>query len=139
MNLKYLLDTNILSEPLKPVPAPRLLSRIKRNQGRMATAAPVWHELSFGALRLPEGKRRSAIERYLTEVVGLTLPVLPYDADSAGIHAEERARLAARGLIPPFVDGQIASIAIANNLVLVTADASGYRHFRKLKIQNWLV
>jgi hypothetical protein len=38
----------------------------------------VWHELRFGAARLPESEKRHAIEAYLEEVVRRVLPILPY-------------------------------------------------------------
>ena len=113
---RYLLDTDILSEPLRPAPAPKLLEALRRHQGRLATASIVWHELLFGSFRLPDGPKRRAIQRYLAEVVAPTLPILPYDERAAAWHAGERARLTAEGLTPPFADGQIASIACVNHL-----------------------
>ena len=50
-----LLDTNIVSEPLKPVPDSRVLERLSRYDGMMAIPSVVWHELLFGVIRLPQG------------------------------------------------------------------------------------
>ena len=52
MSLTYLPDTNIISEPLRPVPNRQVIERLKRHQDEMALAAIVWHELLFGAYRL---------------------------------------------------------------------------------------
>jgi len=53
------------------------------------------------------------------------------------LHAAERARLAARGDTPPFADGQIAAIALANDLTLVTFNAADFRRFEDLRIEIW--
>ncbi|ETX01492.1 MAG: hypothetical protein ETSY2_37180, partial [Candidatus Entotheonella gemina] len=42
--------------------------------------------------------------------------IFSYDREAVLWHAEERARLASQGRIPPYVDGQIAAIAVVNNL-----------------------
>ena len=51
--MKYLLYTNVLSEPLKLEPNRKVMAMLKRHQDDIATAAPVWHELLYGCLRLP--------------------------------------------------------------------------------------
>ena len=135
--MKYLLDTNIVSEPLRPAPNKLVLTRMRRHAEALAIASVVWHELWFGCLRLPISARRSAIERYLDEVVSLSIPILAYEARAAAWHAAERARLVARGSTPPFVDGQIAAIAHVNELVLVTANARDFASFKDLMVEDW--
>ncbi|MGA7353834.1 MAG: type II toxin-antitoxin system VapC family toxin [Candidatus Cybelea sp.] len=137
MSLRFLLDTNVLSEPLAPSPAAGVLEKLRRHEVEAATCAPVWHELVFGATRLPASRKRSAIERYLADVVAATLPILPYDADAASWHGRERARLATQGRAVPFVDGQIAAIAVVNDLTLVTRNARDYSRFSELRVENW--
>ena len=137
MNLKYLLDTNVVSEPLRPVPAAKILRRLRRHEGETAIASLVWHELQFGCARLPKSRRRAAIERYLEEVVLASFPILDYGRTAAEWHAVERARLEAAGRTAPFIDGQIAAIASVNDLVLVTANKADFRGFRGLRVQSW--
>jgi tRNA(fMet)-specific endonuclease VapC len=137
VSLRFLLDTNVLSEPLTPSPAAGVLEKLRRHELETATCAPVWHELVLGATRLPASRKRSAIERYLADVVAATLPILPYDADAASWHGRERARLATEGHSAPFVDGQIAAIAVVNDLTLVTRNARDYTRFSELRVENW--
>ena len=137
MTLKYLLDTNVVSEPLRPEPAPGTLRGISRHEGEMAIPSIVWHELQFGCLRLPKSRRRTAIERYLQDVVLSTLPILDYDRAAAEWHALERARLAAVGKTPPFIDGQIAAIARVHELVLVTSNKADFAGFKGLRLAAW--
>jgi tRNA(fMet)-specific endonuclease VapC len=104
VSLKYLLDTNVVSEPLRPNPAATVLRRLRRHEGETAIASIVWHELQFGCARLPRSRRRTAIERYLDEVVLASFPILDYGRTAAEWHAGERARLEAAGKRPPFID-----------------------------------
>ena len=137
MSAKYLLDTNILSEPLRPAPKAKVLARLKRHQDELTTASVVWHELWFGCQRLPVSAKRTAIERYLNEVVVVSMPVLPYDQAAAEWHAAERARLTALGKTPPFADGQIMAIAHTHSLILVTLNPSDYSAFVEVKVEDW--
>lgn len=132
----YLLDTNVLSEPIRPKPNTGVMSRLQRHRAEIAVPSIAWHELWFGCLRLPLSQRRADIEDYLNGVVAL-MPMLSYDPDAAQWHAQERARLTARGQPPPFADGQIAAIARVNNLTLITANVSDYAHFDGLLVLDW--
>lgn len=137
MSVKYLLDTNIVSEPLRPTPNAKVLARLKRHQDELAIASVVWHELWFGCQRLPASAKRSVIESYLNEVVVVSMPILPYDQAAAEWHAAERARLTALGKTPPFADGQIMAIAHANSLILVTLNPSDYTAFNDVRVEGW--
>ncbi len=137
MTLRYLLDTNVLSEPIKSHPNERTLERLSEHDGEFATCSVVWHELSYGAARLAASKKRRAIEAYLEEAVRSTLPILPYDQEAATWHAKERARLSRSGLPPSAADGQIAAIAQVNDLVLVTANVRDFRRFKDLVVEDW--
>ena len=137
MSLKYLLDTNIVSEPLRPRPSRAVLRRLGSHEGEVAIGSIVWHELLFGCARLPASRRREAIERYLEDVVLASFPILDYDRAAAEWHARERVRLEATGKTPPFIDGQIAAIACVNDLVLVTANKTDFRGFKGLRVEGW--
>jgi tRNA(fMet)-specific endonuclease VapC len=134
---RFLLDTSIVSEPIKPAPNLDLLRNIERNTHQSAIAAPVWHELQYGCQLLPAGKRRTAIEAYLLEVIRRTFPILPYDEVAAAWHASERARLERAGGAVPFVDGQIAAIAKIHGLVMVTMNVRDFARFEGLEVENW--
>lgn len=135
--LRYLLDTNVLSEPLKPVPNAGVLAQLKRHSRTLATAAPVWHELIFGVARLPVSKRRAQIQEYLDTAVRGALLILSYNDLAAAWHGKERARLETLGKPPSFTDGQIAAIAVVNQLTLVTRNADDFLHFEGLRVEDW--
>lgn len=136
--MRYLLDTNIISAPLRSEPNVDVIRRLREHEREIAIPAPVWHELRFGCARLAQSRRREIIERYIEDVVLESFPILEYGWKAADWHARERARLIAVGRTPPFVDGQIAAIAYANGLTLVTSNTRDFRHFEGLNIQSWL-
>ena len=135
--MKYLLDTNILSEAVKTTPQKTVLKSIERHQHEIVTAAPVWHELVFGCRRLPVSRKREILENYLDEVIKPNMIILPYDERAAEWHAKERARLSSAGDTPAFLDGQIASIARVNGLILVTRNKADFKKFSNLELENW--
>ena len=137
MTLRYLLDTSIVSEPIAKSPDPDIVKRLDEQGHECAIAAPVWHELTYGCRRLPRGRRRTAIEAYLKDVVRASFPILPYDDAAATWHGHERARLEAIGRPAPFVDGQIAAIAHTSTLVVVTLNTKDFARFADLKVENW--
>ena len=135
--MRYLLDTNVLSEGVKSSPDENVMAMIERYQGDIVTAAPIWHELQYGCLRLPPSRKRELIEAYLEDVVWQNLDILPYDERAAEWHAAERARLASLGQTPSFVDGQIAAVSKVNGLILVTRNMNDFSLFEELEVQNW--
>lgn len=137
MSARFLLDTNALSEPLKPSPDPTFLAHLAEHRARVVIASVTWHEALFGLGRLPQGKRRDAIARFLFQVVRPSVPILPYDAEAADWHARERARLSAAGRTVGFADGQIAAVAKTRDLVLVTANVADFQPFEGLQVVTW--
>jgi tRNA(fMet)-specific endonuclease VapC len=134
---KYLLDTNVLSEGVKALPNENVMAMLQSHEDHITTAAPVWHELRYGCLRLSPSRKREMLEAYLEEVVQHNLDILPYDEKAAAWHAAERARLASLGQTPSFVDGQIAAVARVNGLILVTRNTEDFRFFEDLEVQDW--
>jgi tRNA(fMet)-specific endonuclease VapC len=133
----FLLDTNVLSEPLKPQPSPLVTKLWAQHAEVLATATVVYHELQFGCLAMPNSQRKQSILTYITETVGNNLPIYPYDLEAAKWHASERARLRKLGKTPPYLDGQIAAIAAVNQLILVTRNITDYENFQDITLENW--
>ena len=134
--MRYLLDTNIISELTRPVPRPGVLAGLAAHDGDLATTAITAGELRFGVELLPPGKRRETLEAHL-EAVLTRLTVLPYDRSAALWHGTERARLRQTGKERPFADGQIAAIAVTRGLVLVTRNLADFEYFAGLVVEDW--
>ncbi len=67
--VRFLLDTNILSEPLRPQPNLTVIQRLTDQSEELSTASIVYHEMLFGCRRLPESRRRQVIAAYLQDEV----------------------------------------------------------------------
>lgn len=133
----FLLDTNVISEMIKIHPNQGVMKRLKHHEKKLCTAAPVWHELHFGYQKLPDSKKKVHIGIFLETVILRGIRIIAYDTGAAQWHAQERARLTAQGIVPPFVDGQIASIAYVNDLTLVTRNTRDFKMFSGLLLENW--
>ena len=137
MRLRYLLDTNVISDPTRREPDPGIRARLDEYGAESALASVVWHEMWFGVSRLPDSRRKRDLQDYLVTVVEPSFPILPYDEAAAQWHAEERARLGAVGWVSSFTDGQIAAVAHVHGLVLVTANLSHFERFDHLETTDW--
>jgi tRNA(fMet)-specific endonuclease VapC len=137
MKAIYLLDTCILSEPTKPNPAELVMHKLNKHEGVMAIPAIAWHELLYGVDRLPEGRRKRRLAAYTLEVVAPLFAVIPYDDHAAWIHASLRTQSDNDGRALSFADGQIASIALANNMILITRNIKDFAGIPHLHIENW--
>ncbi|KAB8333412.1 type II toxin-antitoxin system VapC family toxin [Scytonema tolypothrichoides VB-61278] len=135
--VQFLLDTNILSEPLRPIPNSRVMELLAKYTGLITTATVVFHEMLYGCYRLPNSRKRQAIEAYLREEVEGKLQLLPYSIEAAKWHAFERSKLVGLGKTTSYVDGQIAAISVVNNLVLVTNNQADYVDFQGIEMVNW--
>ena len=135
--LSYLLDSNILSEPCRPRPDAGVRLRLWEHRHEVCTGAPVLHEMQYGLLRMPEGKRKQQLTLYFEQVVKRPLTVLAYDREAALWHAAERTRLTSLGRTPSHIDGQIAAIAMVNDLTVVTRNTADFAVFSGLRVENW--
>lgn len=135
--MRVLLDTNVLSEPLRERPDPAVMAQLEHGAHVLHTASVVLHELSYGIHRLAPGRKQNRLNSYLQALLASGLTVLPYDRDAALWHGAQRARLEASGHCPAFADGQIAAIAATHALVLVTRNTADFAAFEGLEVCNW--
>lgn len=102
--MRYLLDTNIISEQTKRLPDMNVIHRLELDSIFAVTSATVWHELWRGVHLYPEGERKNQLASYLNVLIEDGLVVLPFCRDAAEWLAAERVRLKKLGLIPPQYD-----------------------------------
>jgi len=118
------------------LPAP-LLGMVGEQAPLISIPAPVWNELLTAARGLEPQPVRDAFEGFLWDVVFACFPIIPYDRAAAEWHAVERARLRAAGQQMDFTSGAIASIAVVNNLTLITDRSLKYAGFAGLRTEDW--
>lgn len=135
--LKYLLDINILSEPLKPSPNPQVINQLDRFGVHAAISSITWFELTFGLARMVPSARRDRLAVYLRDTVAPAFEILSFDQTAVAWHGHERARLQALGLQTDLSDRQIAAIATTQGSVLVASGMVHFSLFVGLEIENW--
>lgn len=136
LSLRWLLDTNIVSELARPQPSEAVMQAFAMHADASAIPMVVWHELLFGVLRLPEGQRKDSLTDFVHAVPG-ALPKLAYDEAVARRHAELRAVQQARGRPLAEPDAQIAASALSRGLTLVTRNTRDFDGIDGLKLANW--
>ncbi len=136
----YLLDTNILSQVTRPEPNANLLANLELHTGTCCISSITWYELQNGISLLPQSHKKDKLSSFLNDYVQPSFPVIPYDIHAASINADITSRLLPLGKPTPILDTQIASIAIANNLILVTNNIRDFEIFRELfnlMLEDW--
>lgn len=137
MGLKYLLDTNILSELARPHPNPQVVEKMRIHSGEYGTAVTAWHEMQYGVQRMPASQRRNHYQSYLDTLEQAGLPILPYEKAAGEWLAQERGWLSKQGITTALADGEIAAVAMTNHLILVTRNLADFTHFNDLTLENW--
>jgi len=129
---RYLLDTNIVSEAIKPQPAPTIARWIQRQAGidlfiATLTIAEIWRDI----LEMVDGRRRRELETWFAGPEGPQIlfagRILPFDLRAAMEWARIMAEGTAAGRPRSAIDMVIAATAAANQCVVATANE---RHFQ---------
>ncbi|MCW7761178.1 type II toxin-antitoxin system VapC family toxin [Photorhabdus luminescens] len=135
-----LLDTNVISEPLRLSGDPAVVTWIdEQNVETLYLSAISLAELRFGVAALSNGKRKDTLHRSLERsVVPLfTGRILPFDAAASEAYAEIMARAKSEGKAIGKADGYIAAIAAANRLIVATRDTSPFEAAGLTVINPW--
>jgi predicted nucleic acid-binding protein len=125
-----LIDTNVVSELMRPAPAPAVLAWFAdRNAADLFLSAVSEAELRAGAAYLPAGRRReglvAAIDAMVAEDFGGR--VLPFDSAATKSYAVIAAARRAIGQPISEADCQIAAIAHAHGAVVATRNVADFR------------
>ncbi|MBA3594129.1 MAG: type II toxin-antitoxin system VapC family toxin [Pseudomonadota bacterium] len=125
-----ILDTNVVSEPLKPAPDAALLDWLNAQAPQTLYLTSVsLAELLSGIAAMPAGRRRDALKLALTAQV---LPlfdgrILPFDTLAAQAFADVNTRASANGNPISFADCAIAAIASTHGFMLATRNTRDFR------------
>ena len=134
-----LLDTNVLSETIKPDAAEAVRQWLNRQAIETLYLSSISvAEMTFGIGAMPTGRRRDALSATAQDAFALfELRILPFDVQAARRYGElaVHARKAGRGF--PIPDGYIAAIAAAHGFVVATRDDSAFKAAGLQVINPW--
>ncbi len=131
----YLLDTNIVSEPLKRSPHPEVQRRLKEvTLGQCYLSVITYRELRYGAALRPDFEQlwRTIETRCL--VLGEVLSFEPRDALRA---SDLSAELRQNGVGISENDLLLAAHALSRDLLLITRNVRHFENVPKLSLENW--
>lgn len=134
-----ILDTNLVSEPLKPTPDAAVLAWLDRQAPETLYLTTITlAELQAGIEIVPVGKRRTALQKATTELVTqFAGRILSFDQDSAHAFGRVFAGTQAAGNPIHFGDCAIAAIAIRRGFVLATRNVRDYKGSGVELINPW--
>lgn len=135
-----ILDTNVISEALRPAPDAALRTWIAAQApASLFTTTVTQTEMLYGLAMLPAGRRRNALRTAIDAAFEVEFAgrVLPFDSESARAFAAIAAscRRAGRPMGP--LDAQIAAIAQSRNASIATRDVSDFAHSGVPVINPW--
>ena len=134
MTLSHLLDTSVLSQPIKDHPLPTVLNRwSERRDEALCTSAICLAELLQG---LHDRESTKYWRRY-RELLENQYPVLPFDDTVADTFASLAARLRRQGTPRPVLDLMIAATACRHGLILATLNAKDFAGIPGLVVEDW--
>lgn len=129
----WLPDTNVWIRYLNPAPSPVKQRFIEHLPQSIVLCDVVKAELYFGAYK----SQRREVNLSLLETLFAQFLSLPFDGNAARLCGELRADLAQKGKpIGPY-DLQIAAVALANDLTLVTHNTAEFGRIDGLRLEDW--
>jgi predicted nucleic acid-binding protein len=123
------LDTNVISEPVKPLSDPVVAAWLDRQaKETLYLCAPVLMEVLLGISLLPDGKRKKLMATTVEAVLANYFAdrFLAFEREAAVIYAALGSRAAAKGYSISVADCQIAAIAAVHGFAVATRDTAPF-------------
>ena len=125
-----LLDTNVISEVMRPTPHPRVIGWLNATDaGELHVSTISIAEIIFGLELLPPGQRRQGLEERFQAFLSAAFShrLLPFDEAAARHYGPIMAKRRRGGLPMAAPDGQIAAIARSKSMNLATRNTRDFR------------
>ncbi|HEY0215781.1 MAG TPA: type II toxin-antitoxin system VapC family toxin [Cellulomonas sp.] len=132
------LDTNVLSEPLRVAPDPHVTRWLTTSDASVAITAVSVGELLTGARRLPHGRRREGLLEAIESIIdSFSGSILPFDAAAARRYATMQEARRSAGHPLSTEDGMIAAICASHDAVLATRNTKDFDHLGVPLVDPW--
>lgn len=133
------LDTNVVSEAMKPDPDAVVMAWLNDQAAETLYLSSVTlAELLFGIWSLPAGKRKNLLDRALTELLELFKDrILSFDTDAARHYADLAVTAKNGGRAFPTPDGYIAAVAASRGFIVASRDTSPFEAAGVTVINPW--
>jgi predicted nucleic acid-binding protein len=134
------LDTNVISEPRRPSPEPKVMAWLARQDVEwLYLTATVVGELAHGIAILPGGRRRERFEAWLLELVRERFAgrILSFDSEAALLFGQILAVARAMGRPTDAGDAQVAAVAQLHNMAVATRDVGDFEPLGVAVINPW--
>lgn len=121
----FLLDTNIISELVKPKPEADVIEWIENtDESLLYLSVLTLGEIRRGIAGLPQSRCRATLEAWLDKDLHTRFEdrILTIDREVADRWGLLTATARSRGIVLPVIDGLLAATALEHNLTLVTRD-----------------
>jgi len=134
-----ILDTNVVSEMMRPTPQPVVLSWFAAQSAEdVNITAVTMAEILFGIELLPAGKRRDAVQVGANKTFGVFAGhILPFDERAAHAFSLIASSRRKQGRPMSVFDAQIAAIARANSAILATRNTDDFEGCGVRLINPW--
>jgi toxin FitB len=134
------LDTNVLSEPLKKEPSPNVMRWLDaQDPESLYLPSIVLAEVLSGIAALPAGKRRSALQASFDKQIAnlFEARILSFDAQAAAVFGGTHAAANALGNAICFADCAIAAIAKTRQYMVATRNTKDFRGTGVILVNPW--
>jgi toxin FitB len=136
------LDTNVVSEVVKPAPAETVLAWLAgQPSSQLFITAITQAEILYGLELMPKGKRRVVLAAALEAMFAEDFAgrILAFDSEAARMYAQIAASRRARGRTIAQSDAEVAAIARARGASLATRNTRDFEHCGVVVVNPWEV
>ena len=135
-----LLDTNVVSEAMKPLPNSQVLGWLNMQAAETLFVSSItFAELLFGVAAMPQGQRKLRLEETVDGLADMYKGrILGFDLDTAKTYAQLAALAKSKGQGFTTADGYIAAIAASKRMIVATRDTAPFAAVGLEVINPWL-
>lgn len=133
----FIFDTDIYTNVLRKIPSKTLLNRLKKVPRRdQFTTTVTIGEVYYGLMKT---SNRPRLLKLFENVLLPRATILPFDFSAAKKYGEIRSALEKQGTPLAHADLQIAAIALAMDMTLITGNLKHFQRVPRLTVENWLM